>query len=78
MSDITISLDEGQVLGTQKNGIMKFQGVPYCVPPIGELRWKSPVALAKCNAIRDCRGEASILPQGPSDLDAPMCPIVLP
>ena len=76
MSDITISLDEGQVLGTQKNGIMKFQGVPYCVPPIGELRWKSPVALAKCNAIRDCRGEASILPQGPSDLDAPMGPIV--
>ena len=76
MSDITISLDEGQVLGTQKNGIMKFQGVPYCVPPIGELRWKSPVALAKCNAIRDCRREASILPQGPSDLDAPMGPIV--
>lgn len=75
MRDITIFLDEGPVVGTLENGIMKFQGVPYCKSPTGNLRWMSPVALSKSSNVRDCREKAAILPQGPSDLDAPMGPI---
>ncbi|MCX2794781.1 carboxylesterase/lipase family protein [Microbulbifer thermotolerans] len=34
----------GPIVGTvdQKTGVNKFLGIPYCHPPIGDLRWLSP------------------------------------
>ncbi|XP_054710711.1 neurotactin-like [Uloborus diversus] len=33
----------GAVKGFKENGIYVFKGVPYAMPPIGELRWKPPM-----------------------------------
>src|ERR1700751_842186 len=33
---------EGPVQGFVKNGISEFLGIPYAVPPVGDLRWQPP------------------------------------
>ncbi|GFN81026.1 carboxylic ester hydrolase [Plakobranchus ocellatus] len=35
----------GLVMGTFENGAHVFKGIPYAAPPMGSLRWKTPVAL---------------------------------
>src|SRR4051812_45401617 len=33
-------------------GIRAFLGIPYASPPVGEMRWKAPVAAAKWTGVR--------------------------
>ena len=32
----------GTFIGTRKDGILIFRGIPYACAPVGELRWKRP------------------------------------
>ena len=32
----------GRVRGRREDGVVKFLGVPYATPPLGELRFKAP------------------------------------
>ncbi len=59
MTDI-IQTASGQVRGikldanqTGTDGIRVFRGIPYAQPPVGELRWKAPVAPTPWTGIRD-------------------------
>jgi carboxylesterase type B len=41
-SDLTITTPQGIITGTVEQGIRVFRGIPYTLPPVGTLRWKSP------------------------------------
>lgn len=43
--------DCGPVKGYKENEIYVFKGIPYALPPIGELRWKPPMQASSFN---DC------------------------
>ena len=43
----------GGVRGVADDGIAEFRGIPYAEAPIGDLRWKPPVAKARWDGVRD-------------------------
>jgi hypothetical protein len=51
----TIQVDTGKVggvPGTSTPDVMAFRGIPFAAPPVGDLRWKPPVAPAKWTGVR--------------------------
>jgi carboxylesterase type B len=52
MSSIRVKVDQGVVRGCEEKlpdgrSFLRFSGVPYAKPPLGELRFKSPQKLLK-------------------------------
>ena len=43
----------GPVRGTEVGGVVRFLGVPYASPPLGELRWRPPVSPTPWTDVRD-------------------------
>lgn len=43
----------GRVRGRREDGILKFLGVPYATPPLGELRFKAPKPPRRWAGVRD-------------------------
>ncbi len=56
----------GPVRGADDHGISVFKGIPYAQAPVGDLRWKPPVAVPKWNGERPATdfGPACVQPQG--------------
>ena len=42
----------GMVEGKDDGLVRSFLGIPYALPPVGDLRWKPPVPAAKWEGIR--------------------------
>src|SRR5690349_18954161 len=53
----------GGVLGVRGDGFFGFLGIPYAEPPIGDLRFRSPVAHAPWTEPRDARRKGSACAQ---------------
>ncbi len=53
-SNLQVKISNGTLEGTfnAATGINSFKGVPYALPPIGELRWKEPQPAANWTGVR--------------------------
>ncbi len=54
---------QGAVRGVIENDLLVVRGLPYAQPPVGNLRWKPPVAPSAWNGVRDGGGFGAICPQ---------------
>lgn len=73
-----VSTSCGKIMGYTERGVLKFHGIPYAKAPIGELRFHPPVKPDPWTETLDATYRRPIAPQGPSDLDIPMGPVLLP
>ena len=49
-----VTIAQGALLGrTDALGVRSFKGIPYAEPPIGERRWRAPVAASGWKGVRD-------------------------
>jgi para-nitrobenzyl esterase len=46
-------IKQGALKGAVVEGVEEFWGIPYAAPPVGELRWKPPMAAANWTGERD-------------------------
>jgi len=63
--DITISLTDGDIVGSESDGVTAFLGIPYAAPPIGEMTFAAPQPIGQLNGVRDARVEGPSCWQSP-------------
>jgi para-nitrobenzyl esterase len=51
-STLQVAIGTGVVEGKQDGPVRTFLGIPYAAPPVGNLRWKPPIAPAKWTGVR--------------------------
>jgi len=56
----------GAVEGELSGGVLAFKGVPYALAPVGERRWKPPVAMPAWAGVREARKFGAACMQPPS------------
>src|SRR3984957_8537097 len=49
---LQVKIDTGTIEGKANGPVRAFLGIPYAAPPVGELRWKPPAAVAKWTGVR--------------------------
>ena len=62
---VDVTLGAGALRGTQTDGINRFLGIPYAAAPVGERRFRAPVAPAAWSGVRDATAFGATAPQSP-------------
>jgi para-nitrobenzyl esterase len=65
-----VNTADGPVRGAALGAVLRFLGIPYASPPIGELRWRPPTAIAPWTQPRDATRFGSSCVQ-PADFEGP-------
>ncbi len=47
-----VATTQGKVQGFVVNGVSEFLGIPYAAPPVGNLRWRPPIAHAPWGGVK--------------------------
>jgi para-nitrobenzyl esterase len=53
--DVVVNAPAGMLRGIERDGLEIFKGVRYALPPVGDLRWKPPVAAPRSEGVVDAR-----------------------
>ncbi|AKH86385.1 carboxylesterase [Streptomyces sp. CNQ-509] len=77
-----VRVDGGLLRGVRDGGVLRFRGVPYARPPVGELRWRAPRPPRPWSGVRDAgvAGQRCAQPSGGgedclyADVTAPLRP----
>jgi len=64
-----VKTKSGKIQGYFNRGVIKFKGIPYAAPPIGNLRFKPPLPVEPWENIRDVIKYSPVCPQPPSALE---------
>jgi para-nitrobenzyl esterase len=59
----TVETASGRVTGLAKDGVLRFNGIPYAKAPTGRLRWRLPEPVEPWAGVRDCSRFGAIAPQ---------------
>ncbi len=55
LTPVEVSVQEGALRGSVDDGVRIFKGVPYALPPVGDLRWRPPQAAQAWTGVRDAQ-----------------------
>lgn len=63
----SVKITDGVISGriSEDQAAKIFMGIPFAAPPVGELRWKAPQAVAPWEGIRSCVDPPASAMQGP-------------
>ena len=61
-----VSVAHGRLRGVWRGDLWSFSGIPYAKAPVGELRWRPPLAPDAWDEIRDASTFGPIAPQSPA------------
>ena len=66
---VVVNAPAGKLQGTTDGRLQVFKGIPYALPPTGEMRWKPPLPMKKWKGTREATqfGAACIQPKGKPD-----------
>ncbi len=53
----------GEIIGTTDGSYFAFRGIPYALPPVGDLRWRAPQAMPQWDRPFDATSVGSLCPQ---------------
>ena len=70
-----VTVAQGRLVGRHVDGIDSFMAVPYAAPPVGERRWRPPVAAEGWADERDAGAPGAICIQPPSNGDPGVGPL---
>jgi hypothetical protein len=59
----TVEIAQGKLQGNVKDGVLRFNGIPYARPPVGDLRWQPPQTPEAWAGVRDASHFGNIAPQ---------------
>src|SRR2546430_13637966 len=59
----TVETEAGRVAGFCKDGVFRFNGIPFAKPPVGPLRWRMPEPAEPWAGVRDGTRFGPIAPQ---------------
>ena len=68
-------VEQGVLAGREADGVASFRGVPYAMPPVGELRWRPPQRAGSWNGVRDASQLGAICIQPPANGDNGVGPL---
>lgn len=61
-----VKLDSGKIRGLivgEDHDVYAYKGIPFAKPPVGDLRWREPVAPDKWDGVKDCFKFGNASPQ---------------
>ncbi len=61
---VPVKVEQGLVQGVSEDGLTVYRGVPFAAPPVGDLRWRAPLAAAKWEGVRQATNFAPGAMQG--------------
>ncbi len=69
-NDYVVETSNGKVRGYERRGVIKFKGIPFAAPPIGDLRFKPPAPIEPWSGVRDTLEYSPIAPQPPAAIES--------
>lgn len=67
MTAFEVDIESGRLRGVRQQGVLRFDGIPYAAPPLGDLRFRPPQPARPWPGVRD----AVHAPPGPPQLPGP-------